>query len=96
MSMLENPYRTAAPYCAPGEIEPEVISDTHATERVLRAIQSDGYAYGKPAQWWINCLIDELINNDTGCREIIRRCHDLDAVQRTCGEIANEWGYGDD
>lgn len=89
-ALNDDPMRVAAPYCAPGEVEPEIISDTAATDTVIDAIERHDSIYGKPATELRDWIIDAILNDAGAQLEMIRRCRDLTVVERACGEIANE------
>src|SRR5690625_3772201 len=87
----DDPFRVAPPYQAPGEIEPEIISDAIATRIIYESIDTNDGAYGKDADELCDWLLDAILNDESAFRDMLHRCKDMDVIQSTCGEIANDW-----
>lgn len=96
MQVQEDPRRVAAPWCAPGEIEPEPISPFEAVATIYDALASDSPAYSKSADELWGYVLDAIFDDRAARLEMLRRCKDLAVVERMCEEIANDCPYGDE
>ena len=92
MQVQDDPFRVAAPWCAPGEIEPEPISPFEATRVIIDAIKSDEYAYGRSPAELRDWLWDAIINDESAALQAIERCKDLQVIEHACELIANDFG----
>jgi len=99
-NMPDDPYRTAPPYQAPGEIEPPdapQVSDREAVERVAAVLETGhGVAFGDTAAQWEDVLIDYLATYQArallfALLDLREMYHIRRAVEIFIADTANNW-----
>lgn len=88
-TIYDDPFRTASPYEAPGEISMEWVSSDEAVYEVFHAIRTGQWAYGKSAYDLVDLLMDAIeAHEDMLVKELLLMWDNVD-IQDTCEELAN-------
>ncbi len=99
MLVHDDPRRTAPPYWAPGEAEPIETPESEAVDRIMQAIWSNGFAYGRHYLALVDELIDsleteltdDLLDADTYQLACLLRANiNNPRLRQRCADIAND------
>lgn len=87
--MLEDPKRTASPYCAPGEREPAPIDLDAATGIIIDAIERQHWAYGWSSEALKDWMIDAIIESPEAFVVALKACRDQPSIVDSVERIVN-------